>query len=344
MPNPTSTRSLSNPGGDARRVLVLCQGDLRDFVLAMGAMQAIRAAHSRAELVLGVAPDMTAFAKLCPFADRVVDEIGSDVKPVRTACIAELRKAAFDMIYDLDGNTASAQLRSAMQPRIGAPLPWSGPCEGCAFPGGARTPGKDEVDRLASQLVSAGAIAKGASLPAPSFAWLRAKLGDPPRLSPDYFAISSPYALISLDDGRCGKARCWPQTEIESLAARLFEAGITPVLCGDKATGKLAQNVQMNVRDAKNIVARADTAQLISLAESAAIVIGTDTAALQIAGVFARPCILLAASAIDDPARDAPRTPMSITIHDASVETISADTVWQVIASWNVAPHGAGGA
>lgn len=344
MSKPTSTRSLSNPGKAARHVLVLRGGDLRGFVLAMSAMQAIRSAHPRAELVLAVSSEVAPFARLCPFADTVVDDLASDSKQIRAARIAALRKTEFDMIYDLDGTKASAQLRAAMQPRFGQPLPWSGPDADCAFPGGIAKAGQDEADRLASQLMTAGTIAKGTRLPPPSFAWMRAKLGNPPRLSPEYFAITPPYALIALDDGRAGVERCWPEGEVKALARRLVEANITPVLCGDKATGKLAQKVEMDVRAAKNIVARADIPQLISLVEQAAIVIGTDTATLQIAGILARPCILLAASRVDDPARNAPLTPMSITIHDPTLETISAETVWRAIARWNMAPGGGRGA
>ena len=59
-----------NPGENARRVLIIKLSALGDFVLALGAMRAIRAAHPKAQLTLLTTPPYEALAKATGFFQK----------------------------------------------------------------------------------------------------------------------------------------------------------------------------------------------------------------------------------------------------------------------------------
>ncbi|MCI4643330.1 MAG: hypothetical protein MRY64_00930 [Hyphomonadaceae bacterium] len=337
MPNPDPSVQASNPGKAAMSVLAIRQGNLRDMILAIGALKAIRDAHPRAKLTVATCPETEAFAKLCPFIDEVISDLNHEDKKRRTNRIAELRRDGIDIVYDLDGTRESSALFQAFKPRFGSPPPWSGPAPGAALPTPAHAPGTSEVERLSRQLIAAGTAPQGSEVH-PDLAWVRPVLGDPPRLQPAYFGITGAYALIALSGEKPKSAMHWPKIEVEGLCQRLADAGVTPVLTGPTQAGPMAQSIEMETRIAKNITTRADASQLIALAETASVVIGPDGAAIQAGGLMGTPCIMLRADTA--PLRqDAPLTPQKIILHDARLETLTAETVWRTMSMWNLFPN-----
>ena len=168
---------------------------------------------------------------------------------------------------------------------------------------------------------------------------MRPVLGNPPRLQPAYFGINDAYALIALPGGAPGEPMHWPKEEVEKLCQRLAEAGVTPVLTGASEAGPVAQSIEMDTRKAKNLMARADATQLIALAETATVVIGPDSAAIHAGALMGTPCIMLRADAATGLRQDAPLTPQKIILHDASLKTLTADTVWRTMSMWNLFPN-----
>lgn len=338
MPDPVANSRANNPGKAAMSVLAIRQGEPRDLILAVGALKAISDAHPRAKLTLATSPNSEAFARVCPFVDDVVSDLEHDDKRRRASRLNELRRAGFDMIYDLDGDARSNALFQALKPRFGALPPWSGPAPGAPFPTPDPIEGINEVERLSVQLIAAGTVPKD-TVVRPDLAWVRPVLGNPPRLQPAYFGISTDFALIALPSARPDTPMHWPKAEVAELCQRLTEAKVTPVLTGARDTGLFAQDVEMQVRSAKNLVARADITQLICLAENASVVIGPDSVAIQAAGLMGTPCILLRADDAVKVRQDAPLTPQKIILHDGRLQTITADTVWRTMSMWNLFPN-----
>lgn len=338
MPNPDSENQAKNPGKAAMSVLAIRQGNLRDMILAVGALKAIRDAHPRAKLTLVCAPANEAFVKVCPFVDETVTDLEHDDKKRRTNRVTELRKTRFDMIYDLDGDKRSAALFQALKPRFGSLPPWSGPAPGAPFPSPELVAGTTEVERLSVQLIAAGTTPPGTEV-RPDLAWVRPVLGDPPRLQPAYFAITGAYGLVALPAAAEGTPLHWPKAEVTKLCQHLAESGVTPVLTGPSEAGPIAQSIEMTLRAAKNLVARADATQLIALAETATVVIGPDSAAIQAAGLMGTPCMMLRADDATSVRQDAPLTPQKIILHDKRLETLTADTVWRTMSMWNLFPN-----
>ena len=338
MPDPASNPQSRNPGKTAMTVLAIRQGDQRDLLLAIGALKAISEAHPRAKLTLVTSPLAEAFAKVCPFVDEVISDLEHEDKRRRAGRVAELKRTDFDMIYDLDGDGRSASLFQALKPRFGPPPPWSGPAPGAPFPTPDRISGANDVEHLSAVLASAGAIQNDTQV-RPDLTWVRPVLGDPPRLQPEYFGIKGAFAVIALPAAKPDTPLHWPKNEIAELCKRLSEAKVTPVLTGERDAGLFAQDVEMRERSAKNLVARADTTQLIGLVEKSCVAIGPDGFAMQAAGLMGTPCILLRADTATFAPQDPPLTPQKIILHDDTLSTITADTILRTMSIWNLFPN-----
>ena len=81
------TASPANPGATAKEVLVIKLSALGDFVLALGAMRAVREFHPSARITLLTTPPFEEFAKVMPYVDAVeTDGRPEGLKP--TAALA----------------------------------------------------------------------------------------------------------------------------------------------------------------------------------------------------------------------------------------------------------------
>lgn len=325
----------ANPGTSASGILVVRQGNLRGFILALGALEALRRGHPRARITLVTSPEMEGFARLCPYVDEVVTDLEHDDKRRRTERLRALRGTSFDMVYDLDGDARSEALLRALKPRFGTAPMSSGPTPSATFSGASRPGSISEIQRLTGQLILAGI--EFARLPVPDLGWVRHKLGNPPRLTPGYFGISGRFALVSVNSEAVGPELHWPQGAVARLCHSLAEGGITPVLTGPRDAGPLAQSVEMAVRDAKNLVARADAGQLIALAQEADVAIGPDSAAIQIAGLQETPCLVLTTTRAARAGIDTPYDAPFITVHGKQVADIQSDALWQTLCCWQQA-------
>jgi len=338
MQQAQTTKSFNppeNPGASAKDILVLRRGDFRSFVLALGALEALRTWHLRARITLVATPGVEPFAKLCPFVDDVVVDLDHDDKTRRAAALTALRRQSFDMVYDLDGTVESETLLRGLKRRFGPAPVASGPTASATFSPASKPGSVNEIQRLTGQLILAGV--EFTKLPSPNLAWVRHKLGNPPRLTPEYFGIAGRFALICVSSEAQGEERYWPQPAVASLCKTLAGAGITPVLIGDREAGSLAQSVEMSVRDAKNLVARADHAQTVALAGAADVVIGVDSAALQIAGIVGTPCLLVTDTKTARSAIDTPYSAQFITVHAMKVADVQSSTLWRMLTSWEQA-------
>ena len=338
MPQVQAAQSLptpQNPGAAATHILVVRQSDLRGFILALGALETLRRAHPRARIAAIVHPELEAFAELCPFVDDVICDLEHDDKRRRAARVTSLRRTDFDMVYDLDGDLRSETLLRALKPRFGTGPNSSGPTHSATFSGASKPGSVSEIQRLSGQLILAGV--EFARIPVPSLNWVRPKLGNPPRLSPTYYGISGRFALVSVNSEAAGAELYWPQDAVIDLCHHLAKGGITPVLTGPKDAGALAQSVEMSVREAKNLVARADVSQLIALSEEADIAIGPDGAALQMAGLAGTPCLLLTTTKAARAGLDTPYSAPYITVHAKKLSDIQTEALWQTLTCWQQA-------
>lgn len=336
--------SPANPGAKAKEVLVIKLSALGDFVLALGAMKAVREMHPSARITLLTTPFFEEFAKLCPYVDRIETDGRPEGMKATGALIQRIRKMNYDIVYDFQTSGRTKNYFTALSRSGKAPL-WSGHHEKAAFFHDNAERGKmHSIDRLAEQLEVAGVAPGGrwlgTSAPFPDLSWVRHKLGDTPRLQPAYFALTEPYMLLIPGASEHREAKRWPEEHYAELATRIADAGIMPVIIGGKAEGPLAHNIARREPRVKNLVTRTDLFQIVTLAEKALFVVGNDTGPMHMATLAGAPGIALFALTESDPDHSAPRGPKAPVIINSAptLKELSVDDVWQSVRALGLLP------
>lgn len=339
-----NTASPENPGAKAKDVLVIKLSALGDFVLALGAMRAVREFHPSARITLLTTPPFEEFAKVCPYVDAVeTDGRPEGLKPT-AALIQRIKRAKYDIIYDFQTSGRTKNYFTALMRGGKAPL-WSGHHEKCAFfhDNPARA-AMHTIDRLAEQLEVAGVAPSGRWLgrnaPVPDLGWVRPKLGNTPRLNPAYFALTPPYMLLIPGASEHREAKRWPVENYAALAKRIADAGIQPAIIGGKAEGQIAQEIVRREPRVKSLVTRTDLFQIVTLAETAVFVVGNDTGPMHMATLAGAPGIALFATTESNPDHSAPRGPKPVIVNAApTLQELSVDDVWQSVRALGVLPR-----
>lgn len=326
----------ANPGPQARSVLIIKLSALGDFVLSLGAMRAVRLFHPSARITLLTTPPFEELARLCPYIDQVETDGRPEGLKASAALISRIRRARYDIIYDFQTSGRTRNYFTALSRSGRAPL-WSGHHPKAAFFHDNPDRGSmHSIDRLAEQLACAGLNRDGHwpgnRKPFPDLGWVRPRLGDPPRLSPAYFGIRSPYMLLIPGASAHREAKRWPVQNYAELARRIAQTGTLPVIIGGRAESQLAQEIVRQEPRAVNLVTRTDLFQIVTLAETALFAVGNDTGPMHMATLSGAPGIALFALSESDPDQSAPRGPRPVIVNSApTLGELSVDDVWQSV-------------
>ena len=196
-----------NPGAQAREVLVIKLSALGDFVLALGAMKAVREMHLSARITLLTTPFFEEFGKLCPYVDRVETDGRPEGMKATAALIQRIRKTDYDIVYDFQTSGRTRNYFTALNRSGKAPL-WSGHHEKAAFFHDNAERGRmHSIDRLAEQLEVAGVAPQAGRHAAPAAGLFRA---DPALYAVDTWRLGAPrgQALAGSELCRTGDADC----------------------------------------------------------------------------------------------------------------------------------------
>lgn len=332
-----------NPGANAKAVLVIKLSALGDFVLALGAMKAVRDHHPSARITLLTTPPYKAFAELCPFVDVV--EIDGRPEGVKATAdlIGRIRKGDYDIVYDFQTSGRTANYFKALNMPMRKPPLWSGHAPGCAFFHDNPNRGTmHSIDRLAEQLTISGiGPAEGwteATKPMPDLGWVELYLGDKPSHRPEYFGLEKPYMLMIPGASEHRQEKRWPEDRYADIAKRLLKIGVQPAIIGGKSEGAVAQAITRKEPRVKNLVTRTDLFQIVSLARQAIFVIGNDTGPMHMATLSGAPGVALFATNESDPDHASPRGSTVIVVHAPTLDRVSADDVWRAAKALGVLP------
>ena len=278
------------------RVLVLKQEGLRQFVEAEPAFAAIRQAHPGAHIDLITTQAFGRLAKGSPYFDRVLAAGSFEGKAAQKQFFAQLKKMAYDAVYDLDGTRSTLDIRSALTGFRGPK--WIGPKKVMSRPG--RQVGF--AGPAMRKLLSDAGLDVQHRLPDLAFA--TEGRGDAANMQPSWFGISGAFALLV---PAFQPARRWPAGAWAHLAAEIAGVGIKPVVIGDQSltpfaheVGHLmaqrAQTTGQGVGAANALVdltGKADLAQIAMLSKQASFFVANAAEELHLATAVGCPGIVL---------------------------------------------------
>ena len=334
-----TVNGIANPGASAKRVLIIKLSALGDFVLALGAMRTVRQAHRSAQITLLTTSPYKNLSEKCPYVDIVETDGRPESVGATRALLKRIRQQKYDIIYDFHTSGRTANYFKALNlPGFKPPL-WSGHAEKCAFPHNNPNRGAmHTIDRLAEQLTDAGiGPAEGflpGNAPMPDLSWVRQALGNPPRLTPEYFRLHGPFALIIPGASKHREAKIWPSEYFAKVATHIADAGVKPVIIGGVSEGKIASEIRKAEPRVLNLVTRTDLFQIVGLAEHAAFAVGNDTGPMHMATLSGAPGVALFATSESNIEHASPRGPNPVIIvHGEVLKDVRPEDVWQAIKS-----------
>lgn len=334
-----SVNGIANPGAAAERVLVIKLSALGDFVLALGAMRVVREVHRSARITLLTTPPFEKFAQKCPY----VDIVETDGRPKSVGATRDLLKRIqrekYDIVYDFHTSGRTANYFKALNMPGRKPPLWSGHAEKCALP--HKNPNRGAmhtIDRLGEQLTDAGIGPEGGypagHAPMPDLSWVRPSHGTPPRLTPAFFNLYDPFALIIPGASAHREAKIWPNENFAKIATLIADAGLKPVVIGGISEGPIAAAIQKIEPRTVNLVTRTDLTQIVALAEDAQFVVGNDTGPMHMSTLAGAPGVALFATSESNIEHASPRGPKPVIIvHGETLKDVQPRDVWQAIKS-----------
>lgn len=295
-----------------KNILVIKLSALGDFVLSIGAFQAIRAHHPDARMTLLTTRPFRRLAEATGCFDEVwIDDRPPIWRPDRWLALARrLRRARFDRVYDLQRSE-----RSGWYFRLAGRPEWVGAVAGCSHRYRApRGPARHIAEREAAQLALAGV---GPIAP-PDLSFLDADL--------ERFALRTPYALLAPGSAPHRPAKRWPVECFAALARELAARGMTPVLLGTEAEAGALAEIARACPEARDLCGETGFAEIAALARGARLAVGNDTGPMHLIAAAGCPSLVLY-SADSDPARTAPRGPKVAILRERSLADLKLDRV-----------------
>jgi ADP-heptose:LPS heptosyltransferase len=275
-------------------VLIIKLSAFGDFILSLGAIQAIRAHHPDARMTLLTTEPFQNLAKTSGCFDEVwIDDRPPLWRPGRWLALGRrLRNARFDRVYDLQRSD-----RSGWYFRLAGRPEWVGAVAGCSHryapPAG---PALHIADREAAQLAAAGV----GPIALPDLSFFDSDI--------IRFALTPPFALLVPGSAPHRPAKRWPAKGFAALARELAAQGTTPVLLGSKAEAQEMENIGHACPEARDLCGETGLAEIAALARGARLAVGNDTGPMHLIAAAGCPSLVLY-SAESDPARTAPRGP-----------------------------------
>ena len=287
------------------RILVVKLADLGDALLATPAIRALRLAFPAARIDALTTVNGAAALALSPALSRIItfpkdlfDRPAGLVHPLRAALLGrlalELRSARYDAVVLLHHLTTGfgalkfralaaatgAARRVGLDNGMGRFLTDRAPDYGF----GPRAEWQYALDVVA--LLGGAAPPPGAAIEVPEAA--RASARD----ALSRAGVGGPFVVVHPAVGPFSRARTWPLERFVAVTRRLRgEAGIPVVVVGsaeDAATGRA-----LGEEGAVNLAGQTSFAEVAALVDGSALVIGSDSGIVHLAGVLGRPLVAI---------------------------------------------------
>jgi ADP-heptose:LPS heptosyltransferase len=277
----------------APKILVIKLGALGDFVMAFGAMRAIKNHHPTAHITLLTTKPFKDFAQQSGYFDEIwIDEKPKFFQPRKWLNLRHrLNDTYFTRVYDLQNND-----RTSLYFRLFTPKPeWIGATKGSShyYDDPARTAGLP-LDGLRLLLENAGLT----GINIDTMDWIQTDITK--------FNLQNPYALIVPGSAPSRPEKRWSAEKYAALCHMLVVQKIQPVLLGTKDEQDITNHIAQQCPDALNLTAQTSLFDIITLARHAKYAIGNDTGPMHMIAPTGCHALTLFCSRYSNPLRNAP--------------------------------------
>lgn len=300
------------------RILVIKLSALGDFILALGAMEAIRKNHKEAHItLLTTAPFQDLAQRSGYFDDVIIDPRPRLFDPAGWLFLFRaLNRGGYDRVYDLQMNN-----RTALYYRLFRRKPeWSGLLEGSLLSYVNPDYKKLHAFTRHQEVLKVAGIEVGL----PDISWMQADVS--------FFAPPKPYVLFIPGSAPQHPGKRWPAMRYAALGLKLIRDGYHVAVLGTNAEADALARVVKSCPGAIDLGGRTSLYDVASLARGAAGCVGNDTGPAHLVALAGCPTVVLFSTALSDPARSAPVGAAVRTIQaEGDLDDVSVTTVYETI-------------
>ena len=309
-----------------KKILVIKLGALGDFIIALGAMAAIRKYHEDAHITLMTTNTFVPIGKDCKYFDEVI----TDLRPkwYQLKKWLTLRKTLisgnYDRVYDLQNNDRTSFYFKLF---IGAKTPdWNGAVKGASHR-------NDDPSRVTGSAfdghVQTLARAGISDIKIDDLKWMKefTKI--------DKFKLPKNYVLFIAGCAPAHLEKRMPPENFGELANKLVKQGFTPVLVGTKDDATANAIIQKICPSVINLTGKTTLYDIPTIAHSAAGVIGNDTGPMHMSTVTGTPCIVIY-NGVANIKKHAPLGENIKIIQKENISNISAQDILEIFEPKNI--------
>jgi ADP-heptose:LPS heptosyltransferase len=299
------------------RILVIKLSALGDFILALGAMEAIRKHHKDAHItLLTTAPFHDMAERSGYFNDVIVDERPEFYEVWGWyRLFRQFNGGHYERVYDLQMND-----RTRVYYKLFMKKPeWSGVISGSPlFYNNPDYKSLHAFKRHQEVLKVAGI-----DVMLPDISWMTTDVS--------LFAPTKPYVLFIPGSAPQHPAKRWSATRYGALGLKLQNEGYSIAVLGTAAEADAIDRVKKACAGVIDLGGRTSFYDIATLARGAVGAIGNDTGPTHLVALAACPTIALFCAAESDPARSSPIGKTVRTIEaEGSLEDVSVTTVYNL--------------
>ncbi|MDE1151775.1 MAG: glycosyltransferase family 9 protein [Micavibrio sp.] len=287
-------------------ILVIKQGSVSDFTLALGAMAAIRRHHAGAHITLLTGQAYVDAAQRSGYFNSIIVDARTGIFDVAglLRLYRALHAAPFTHVYDLragQGNRSYLRLLKRQPDNI------------------VRMDGI-QSDRHISDRYSDLLRPLGMAVNLPDLSWMASDIS--------FFGLETPYVLLVPGSSPVQPEKRWPAMRYGALGLKLLREGYDVAVLGTSAEHDVIARVVKSCPGIHDLSGRTSLYDIATLARGAAAAVGNDAGPTHIIALSNCPVIALF-SAASDPALGAPRGDAVTVIQADDLADISVDDVYK---------------
>lgn len=295
-----------------QNILVIKLGAFGDFIVALGAFEALRKHHKDDKITLMTMPSLAKLARKSGLFDDVIEDTRARTLKHYLHIRQEIKQGAFDFVYDLQCQKRTNRYFKMLWPERPN---WNGTAVGCSHP--ENVPGRGQIhafDCFKKQLELQGINDVGL----PKSDWIDAPI--------DHFNLPEKFVLIASGCAPHRPQKRWPALSYKELCRRLLDKGITPVLLGTASEADVTAEIACGDDRILDLTAQTNLMEIAGLARRAIGAVGNDTGPMHLIATVGCPSLVLFSND-SCPKLNAPIGPQVVCLQEAHLKDLPVDDV-----------------
>ncbi len=308
---------MNNIPSSFENILVIKLSALGDFMIALGAMEAIRKHHKDAKITLLTTKLFIDIAEASGYFNEII--VTERHKWWNIAgwldLYKKIKKRNFKFVYDLQLNDRTAFYYKLFW--IGKKPKWSGVVKSASHQYKNPNWRNMHAFKRHREILKIANIDK---VNLPNLKWANADIS--------FFKIKKPYIVLVAGCSPAWPEKRWPAIKYAALAKRLFMSDMNIVIIGSDADREVNEKIARTCPNAIDLTGQTSLLEVLAITKNAYMTIGNDTGPVHMAAIAGSP-VMVFFSGASNPELSAPVGQNILIIDSDDLQNLSVKEVWK---------------